>query len=105
MREAPAPAPAENFVMHSPMEELATRDELIIDQNLTGVDYKLAKCCNHLRDEIFAFVSSQESEFIGLIVLMRTIFFPLRLSGTQCPLVGAFVGQCQLFCRFACSWQ
>lgn len=60
MREAPAPAPAENFVMHSPMEELATRDELIIDQNLTGVDYKLAKCCNPIYgDEIFAFVSSQ----------------------------------------------
>ena len=60
MREAPAPAPAESFVMHSPLQDLTTRDELIIDQNLTGVDYKLAKCCNPIYgDEIFAFVSSQ----------------------------------------------
>ena len=60
MREAPAPAPAENFVMHPPLQDLTTRDELIIDQNLTGVDYKLAKCCNPIYgDEIFAFVSSQ----------------------------------------------
>ena len=60
MRETPAPAPAESFVMHSPLQDLAARDELIIDQNLTGVDYKLAKCCNPIYgDEIFAFVSSQ----------------------------------------------
>ncbi|MDU1903396.1 MAG: HD domain-containing protein [Dysgonomonas sp.] len=35
-------------------------DELILDQNLTGVDYKLARCCNPIYgDEIFGFVSSQ----------------------------------------------
>lgn len=39
---------------------LNNNDELIIDQNLTGVDYKLAKCCNPIfGDEIFGFVSSQ----------------------------------------------
>lgn len=36
------------------------REELVIDQNLTGVDYKLAKCCNPIYgDDIFGFVSSQ----------------------------------------------
>lgn len=35
-------------------------DELIIDQNLTGIEYKLAKCCNPIfGDDIFGFVSSQ----------------------------------------------
>lgn len=38
----------------------ASNDELIIDQNLTGIDYKLAKCCNPIfGDDIFGFVSSQ----------------------------------------------
>src|SRR5690554_510135 len=51
---------AEEFTLKTPEHELATSDELIIDQNLTGVDYKLAKCCNPIYgDEIFAFVSSQ----------------------------------------------
>jgi len=32
----------------------------VIDQNLTGVDYTLAKCCNPIYgDEIFGFVSSK----------------------------------------------
>lgn len=35
-------------------------DELILDQNLRGIDYKLAKCCNPIYgDEVFGFVSSQ----------------------------------------------
>lgn len=35
-------------------------DGLIIDQNLTGIDYKLGKCCNPISgDDIFGFVSSQ----------------------------------------------
>ena len=35
-------------------------DELVIDQDLTGIDYKLAKCCNPIYgDDIFGFVSSQ----------------------------------------------
>ncbi len=36
------------------------KEELVIDQNLTGIDYRLAKCCNPIYgDEIFGFVSSQ----------------------------------------------
>jgi len=53
---------AENFVPINleAEKELSKGEELIIDQNLTGVDYKLAKCCNPIYgDEIFGFVSSQ----------------------------------------------
>ena len=53
---------AENYVAYQSEEikELTSKEELIIDQNLTGVDYKLAKCCNPIYgDEIFGFVSSQ----------------------------------------------
>lgn len=40
--------------------ETTKGEELVIDNNLTGVDYKLAKCCNPIYgDEIFGFVSSQ----------------------------------------------
>jgi GTP pyrophosphokinase len=32
----------------------------VIDQDLTGIDYKLAKCCNPIfGDDIFGFISSQ----------------------------------------------
>lgn len=82
MREAPAPAPAENFVMHPPLQDLTTRDELIIDQNLTGVDYKLAKCCNPIYgDEIFALFRRRVSEFIGSIVPMLPIYFHATAIG------------------------
>lgn len=53
---------AENYVPQqiSTTKDSDSREELIIDQNLTGVDYKLAKCCNPIYgDEIFGFVSSQ----------------------------------------------
>lgn len=51
---------AENFVLKEHSQDAKTSDELIIDQNLTGVDYRLAKCCNPIfGDEIFGFVSSQ----------------------------------------------
>ncbi len=37
-----------------------SKDELILDQNLTGVDYSLATCCNPIYgDDIFGFVSTQ----------------------------------------------
>ncbi|MDR1809503.1 MAG: HD domain-containing protein [Prevotella sp.] len=51
---------AENFVAPTPDKDTEyARDELILDRNLTGVDYKLAKCCNPIYgDEIFGFVSS-----------------------------------------------
>ncbi len=51
---------AENFVIKPHSQEFKTSDELIIDQNLTGIDYKLARCCNPIYgDDIFGFVSSQ----------------------------------------------
>ena len=53
---------AEGFVL-PPNEQEEDRgksnDELIIDKNLTGIEYQLAKCCNPIYgDEIFGFVSS-----------------------------------------------
>lgn len=53
---------AEEFVPVSitPEESAGAKDVLIIDRNLTGIDYKLAKCCNPIfGDEIFGFVSTQ----------------------------------------------
>jgi len=52
---------AENFVATTEAEEISTQqDVLVIDKNLTGIDFKLAKCCNPIfGDDIFAFVSTQ----------------------------------------------
>ncbi|MDR1682770.1 MAG: RelA/SpoT family protein [Candidatus Symbiothrix sp.] len=59
-RELHPIASADSFVMNTAAQEVSSSDELIIDQNLTGVDYKLAKCCNPIfGDDIFGFVSSQ----------------------------------------------
>jgi len=51
----------ENYVVQTPIEEItAKEDVLIIDQNLTGIDYHLAKCCNPIYgDDIFGFVSTK----------------------------------------------
>ena len=51
---------AETFVTTTEAEEIATnKDVLVIDQNLTGIEYKLAKCCNPIYgDEVFGFVST-----------------------------------------------
>jgi len=56
-----APKSAEAYVTTTPVEEISTnKDILVIDQNLTGIEYKLAKCCNPIYgDEVFGFVSSQ----------------------------------------------
>lgn len=47
----------------SPVKEDETvtfKDELILDKNLTGIDYALAKCCNPIfGDEVFGFVSNK----------------------------------------------
>jgi len=50
---------AENFVNPPPAEEeRGTSDVLLIDQNLSDVDYSLSKCCNPIfGDEVFGFVS------------------------------------------------
>lgn len=53
-------ASAEEFTLKATDVYNTSGDELIIDQNLTGIDYKLAKCCNPIfGDDIFGFVSSQ----------------------------------------------
>jgi GTP pyrophosphokinase len=50
----------ENYFAQTPVEEITTKEDvLVIDQNLTGIDYSLAKCCNPIYgDDIFGFVSS-----------------------------------------------
>ncbi len=51
---------AENFEYESPEKELAKEsdDVLTIDQNLKGIDYQLASCCNPIYgDPIFGFVT------------------------------------------------
>ncbi|MDR2120877.1 MAG: RelA/SpoT family protein [Tannerella sp.] len=51
---------AEQFTAIPQTEKSGGHDELIIDRHLTGIDYRLAKCCNPIfGDEIFGFVSSQ----------------------------------------------
>ncbi|MDD2512518.1 MAG: HD domain-containing protein [Proteiniphilum sp.] len=59
-RDAAQLISAGQFTLKSASPEIRSSEELVIDQNLTGVDYKLAKCCNPIfGDEIFGFVSSQ----------------------------------------------
>ncbi len=51
---------AENYNIQSASDELsnANTDVLVIDQNLKGVDYTLAKCCNPIYgDEVFGFIT------------------------------------------------
>lgn len=52
---------AENYITTTEVEEISTRqDVLVIDRNLTGIEYKLAKCCNPIYgDDVFGFVSTQ----------------------------------------------
>lgn len=59
-RDTHQPQRAESFTLKSTAAELKSADELVIDQDLTGIDYKLAKCCNPIfGDDIFGFISSQ----------------------------------------------
>lgn len=52
---------AEEYITSTPIEEISTnKDVLVIDKNLTGIEYKLAKCCNPIYgDDVFGFVSTQ----------------------------------------------
>lgn len=49
---------AENFTTTAPEQGFSGSDVLMIDKDLTNVDYRLAKCCNPIfGDPIFGFVS------------------------------------------------
>ena len=50
---------AEGYSIQTPTEDKDYKDDvLVIDQNLKGLDFKLAKCCNPIYgDEVFGFVS------------------------------------------------
>ncbi len=51
---------AENFITSTVTEQQAEKDKdvLVIDQNIKGVEYSLAKCCNPIYgDEVFGFVT------------------------------------------------
>ncbi len=49
---------AENFVTPTETEEQVGQDVLLIDKNLSNVNFQLARCCNPIfGDEIFGFVS------------------------------------------------
>jgi GTP pyrophosphokinase len=52
---------AGSFVAATEAEEISHQpDMLVIDKDLRGIEYKLAKCCNPIfGDDIFAFVSTQ----------------------------------------------
>lgn len=52
---------AEEYNMATHVEEISgNKDVLMIDKDLTGIEYKLAKCCNPIYgDEVFGFVSTQ----------------------------------------------
>ncbi|MDR0507858.1 MAG: RelA/SpoT family protein [Dysgonamonadaceae bacterium] len=51
----------ENYNAPTFTENISSKEDvLVIDKNLTGIDYTLAKCCNPIYgDEIFGFVSVQ----------------------------------------------
>lgn len=51
---------AENYVVDTPEETGHSKEDvLLIDQQLRGIDFKLAKCCNPIYgDEVFGFVSA-----------------------------------------------
>ena len=51
---------AEEFSYENPDEQIALHndDVLVVDRNLKGIDYQLAKCCNPIYgDNIFGFVT------------------------------------------------
>jgi len=50
---------AEGYSMHTSTDDQTFKDDvLVIDQNLKGLDFKLAKCCNPIYgDEVFGFVT------------------------------------------------
>ena len=59
--EQAEPHSADGYVATIEAKEISTQqDILMLDKNLTGIDYKLAKCCNPIYgDPVFAFISTQ----------------------------------------------
>ena len=53
--------PADGFVLQQQLnEEQSNSDVLIIGNNIRGINYKMAKCCNPIYgDEVFGFVSAE----------------------------------------------
>lgn len=55
-----APQTAENFTMTTVHDETKQSDVLVIGENMRGINYKLAKCCNPIfGDEVIGFVSKE----------------------------------------------
>lgn len=63
---------AENFSMQAVQDDKTFKEDvLVIDQNLKGLDFKLAKCCNPIYgDDVFGFV---------------TISGGIKIHRTDCP--------------------
>lgn len=63
---------AEGYNLQTPVDEItAKEDVLVIDQNLKGLEFKLAKCCNPIYgDEVFGFV---------------TVTGGIKIHRTDCP--------------------
>ncbi|MCD7899204.1 MAG: RelA/SpoT family protein [Bacteroides sp.] len=63
---------AEGYNMQTPTDEItAKEDVLVIDQNLKGIDFKLAKCCNPIYgDDVFGFT---------------TVSGGIKIHRTDCP--------------------
>jgi len=57
----PVDRSVENYHTQTPVNETTNKEDvLVIDRDLTGIEYSLAKCCNPIYgDEIFGFVSSK----------------------------------------------
>ena len=51
---------AEGFTLQPTQEDKSNSDVLIIGNNIKGINYKLAKCCNPIYgDDVFGFISSE----------------------------------------------
>ena len=57
-RAAAAEAERQKAALHTQKEAPASQDALIIDDDISKIQYKLARCCNPIKgDEVFGFVT------------------------------------------------